>query len=247
MHNDNLKSLETSTKVKGMYDGFESVDKRKERMVKLGLDPNNHVHIAAAAALLQSEYLKQAGKKTVAKDYGKKLDKITKQALKLSEDIKELELPGYRNHFENNFRIQINPGEMVYCGLHGAERILHALIKAIQSAKESAINPINDGYYTPFLFCFIHRLFSDISMSCQLRYQTERTIPTEDGIKEILTNKWENGYFECARETAIFIIQTKLKVTSDSRQTAQKAVDKVLNHIVEERINFWAKWLIENC
>lgn len=83
-------------------------------------------------------------------------------------------------------------------------------------------------------------------MSYLLRYQIERTISTEDGVKEILINKWENGHLKCARETAIFIIQTELKVTSDNRQNAQKAVDKELNHIVEERINFWAKWLIEN-
>lgn len=229
-----------------MYSSFEARDKRTQRMIKLGLDPDNKVHEAAAVALLQSEHLRQKGKKTIAKDYGKKLDKITGQAYELSKAISELESSGYRNHFENNFHLQINPGETVYCGLHGAERILHALIKAIQSAKESAINPINDGYYNPFLFCFIHRLLFDLSMSFLLRYQIERTIPTENEIKEILTNKWKNGHSKCARETAIFIIQTELKVTSDNRQNAQKAVDKELNHIVEERINFWAKWLIEN-
>jgi hypothetical protein len=83
-------------------------------------------------------------------------------------------------------------------------------------------------------------------LSLSLRYQIEKTKPTEDEIKEILTNKWKNRYLKCARETAIRIIQTELKRTSVNRQVAQKAVDSKLNHIVEERINFWAKWLVEN-
>jgi len=246
-NNPKSKPPETSKKVRGMYDLFESTDKRNERIIKLELDSDNEIYQAAAVALLNSQYLSQSKKKTAAKDYEKKLDKLTKQALKLSEAIKELESPGYRNHLENNFLLQINPGETIYCGFHGAERIVHALIKAIQSAKESAIKPINDGYYTPFLFCFVSQLFIRIRLSFIFRYQLKETVPTKGEIKKILTKTWKKKYSELARETAIkVILKPELKRSSGDRQVAQKPVDKNLNHMVNKLIDAEADWLGEN-
>lgn len=233
MHDDNLNPLETGRKGKGMYDLFESVDKRKERMVKLGLDPNNHVHIAAAAALRESEYLMQRGKKTVAKDYGKSLDEIIKQASKLSKAISELESSGYRNSFEKNFKLQINPGETIYCGLHGAERILHVLIKAIQSAKESAIDPIDNGYYIPFLFEFVNTLLIDTNfLSGEFdRYLALKKVKiTKDGIKEFLITAWKEKYLEDVKETSKLIIEAKSGIEKES---VEKVISRHLNRIVE--------------
>lgn len=70
-NNPKSKLSETYKKTRGMYDAFEDSDTRSERMFKLGLDPNNHVHIAAADALLQSEYLRQKGKKQSQRIMGK--------------------------------------------------------------------------------------------------------------------------------------------------------------------------------
>lgn len=243
MHDDNLKPLEAGKKVKGMYDAFETVDKRNERMVKLGLDPNNEVHQAAADALRESEYLSKRGKKTTAKDYGKKLDELTKQALKLSEAIKELKSPGYMNHFESNFRVQY--GKTVFMGLQGAEYLLQLLVKAIQSAKESAIEPIDDGYYTPFLNCFVYKLLRNRGMLLLTRYQLKKTVPAEKKVRKILIDYWKDKYSECARETAIMIIQNELRKDPGNRRVAQKAVKKHLDRIVNERIDIESNWLIE--
>lgn len=244
-NNPKSKPMETSKIVIGMYDLFESTDKRNERIIKLGLDPDNEVHQAAAIALRDSQYLSRSKKKTAAKDYGKKLDKLIKQVLKLSETIKELESPGYINHFRSNFRVQF--GDTVIIGLQGAEYLLQHLVKAVQFAKESAIKPINDGYYTPFLFCFVSQLFIRIRSSFISRYQLKETVPTKGEIKKILTKTWKKKYSELARETAIKVILTsELKRSSEDRQVAQKPVDKNLNHMVNKLIDAEADWLGEN-
>lgn len=208
---------------------------------ELKLDPNDGVHRAAAFALSHEKYLYEAATKTTARKFEKKLDKVTEQALQLSETINSLEYT-YRNGLEFSLRgqhdINISSDRIDY--------FIQSLAKAAQSVKKIYLAPIPNGFYNAFLFQFVKGVLISSAIDYKFtEYLIHKNVkqPTKEETKKFLHNLWKTRYSDKVRETAIHVIQIKLS-TSKNKQTAQKTVDAHLNKIVDERLEDKASMLI---
>lgn len=221
-----------------MVDIFE-IDKQWKTFItnNLGLDINDPIHTAAAYALTSSRHLFERGKKTTAKLYGKKLDKLTEQAQQLSETINLLDRR-YRDclmfSLHSQHDIAINNSDQI-------DQFIQALAQAAQAVKKIKIDPIQDGYYNQFLYYFVDGLLSSpVGMFSIGEIAFKQIDQTKEAIREFLLDKWNYHYQKKVREVAIEIIQKQLNDAKDKRN-AQKAVDKHLDILVCERINYYAE------
>lgn len=209
---------------------------------ELKLDPNNTLHRAAAFALSRNKHLYEAATKTTARKFEKKLDKVTEQALQLSEAIKSLE-----SRYRDGLSLSLNGQHNI--GINNCDNIdyfIQSLAQAAQSVKNVYLSPIPNGYYNGFLFQFIEGVLRSYEIDSRFTvYLILNNIqqPAKSEAKEFLHDLWNNHYLTKVREIAIHVIQIKLS-TSKNKQTAQKTVDAHLNKIVDERLENKASKLI---
>lgn len=211
----------------------------------LGLDIKDPVCDAFNHAFFSNKHLIEKGKKTTALKYEQKFDQITQQALKLSEAIECLE-DNFRNclmySLSGEHDISITNNKQI-------NYFIESLAKASQSVKAVKLKPIPTGFYNTFLFNGIDSLLSSrsIYINFSAHLSSKRIEPTEEIAKKYLSAFWkDNDYTRRTKEVAVKIIMSHLSATSTDPRTAEKAVDKHLPTILEERINCKASLLVKS-
>lgn len=211
----------------------------------LGLNLDDSVCRALNAAYFSSKHLIEKGKKTTVRKFEQKLDKVTEQALQLSETLSSLEST-YRDCLSFSLK-----------GQHGISidsqykivYFIQSLAKAAQTVKEVKLKPIPNGFYNAFIFKGVDNLLSFLSFSINfaIYLSVEKIEPTQDTAKDFLLNFWvTNNLTERVKVTAVNVIMTNLSASSKDIRVAQKAVDKYLVSIVNERIKNKANLLIKS-
>lgn len=210
----------------------------------LGLNLSDPVHKAFNYAFFFGSHLTEKGKKITVRKYEKEMDKVSEQALQLSQTIKSLKST-YRNSLmfsmSSQHDIPINSCDQI-------DHFIQSLAKAAQATKEAKLKPISNGYYNGFLFQGINNLliFLDLDSYFSAYLYFEKIEPSNDTAMKFLLDFWETGsYSERVRETAIYIIYSKLNASSNDKRTAEKTVDKHLSAIINERIQNKVNLLIK--
>lgn len=212
----------------------------------LGLNLDDPVQKAVNHAFFASKHLTERGKKTTVRKYEQKIDKLTEDALQLSETLKSL-----RREYRDCLMFSLcNQHDIPISNSDSIDYFIQSLAKAAQAVKEVKLKPISTGFYNAFIFKVVDNLLADHLSGDLNAYFTvyldlEKIEPTENAAKKFLLDFWETrDYSKRIRETAANVILTKLSSSSKDMRVALKAVDKHLVAIVSERIDNKSKLLI---